>query len=81
MAKENHKIILVVTDGEPDSITSATQALDHGRRAGFEIYGLGIVSQSVGDLMPGKSKVVGTMSELPEAMYSLLESAVLQDKA
>ncbi|MCB5271877.1 MAG: VWA domain-containing protein [Candidatus Cloacimonetes bacterium] len=79
--KENRKIILVVTDGEPDSITSATQALDQGRRAGFEIYGLGIVSQSVGDLMPSKSKVVGSMTELPGAMFSLLESAVLQDKA
>jgi cobalamin biosynthesis protein CobT len=81
MVKENRKIILVVTDGEPDSITSATQALDQGRRAGFEIYGLGVVSQSVGDLMPSKSKVVGSMSEVPGAMFSLLESAVLQDKA
>ena len=81
MVKENRKIILVVTDGEPDSITSATQALDQGRRAGFEIYGLGIVSQSVGDLMPSKSKVVASMTELPGAMFSLLESAVLQDKA
>jgi Mg-chelatase subunit ChlD len=81
MVKENRKIILVVTDGEPDSITSATQALDQGRRAGFEIYGLGIVSQSVSDLMPSKSKVVGSMSEVPGAMFSLLESAVLKDKA
>ena len=81
MVKENRKIILVVTDGEPDSMMSATQALDQGRRAGFEIYGLGIVSQSVSELMPSKSKVVSSMSELPGAMFSLLESAVLQDKA
>ncbi len=80
MVKENRKIILVVTDGEPDSMMSATQALDQGRRAGFEIYGLGIVSQSVSDLMPSKSKVVSSMSELPGAMFSLLEAAVLQSK-
>lgn len=80
MVKENRKIILVVTDGEPDSMMSATQALDQGRRAGFEIYGLGIVSQSVSELMPSKSKVVSSMSELPGAMFSLLEAAVLHDK-
>jgi len=80
MIKENRKIILVVTDGEPDSITSATQALDQGRRAGFEIYGLGIVSQSVSELMPSKSKVVSSISELPGAMFSLLEAAVLHSK-
>jgi uncharacterized protein YegL len=80
MVKENRKIILVVTDGEPDSMMSATQALDQGRRAGFEIYGLGIVSQSVSELMPSKSKVVSSMSELPGAMFSLLEAAVLHVK-
>jgi nitric oxide reductase activation protein len=41
---ERRKLILVVTDGEPDSLECATQAIEQGEKAGFEIYGIGITS-------------------------------------
>lgn len=78
--RERRKIILIVTDGMPDSFECARHAMAQGRRAGFEIYGLGIACQYVTELMPGKSKVVDSIPELPDAMFSLLEAAVFHGK-
>ena len=65
-----------MTDGEPDSLHSTTVALEHAARTGFEIYGLGIASNAIGEIMPGKSSVVNALAELPDALFSLLETAV-----
>ena len=74
---EKRKLILVVTDGEPDSLDCATQAIEQGGRAGFEIYGIGITSPGINVLLPGRSVVVNSMSELASAMFTLLEGAIL----
>ena len=62
---ERRKLILVVTDGEPDSMDCANQAIEQGGRAGFEIYGIGITSPGINVLLPGRSVVVNSMAELP----------------
>jgi len=74
---EKRKLILVVTDGEPDSLDCAHQAIEQGGRAGFEIYGIGITSPGINVLLPGRSSVVNSMAELAPAMFSLLEGALL----
>jgi cobalamin biosynthesis protein CobT len=74
---ERRKLILVVTDGEPDSMDCANQAIEQGGRAGFEIYGIGITSPGINVLLPGRSAVVNTMAELAPAMFTLLEGAIL----
>jgi hypothetical protein len=74
---ERRKLILVVTDGEPDSLECAHQAIDQGGRAGFEIYGIGITSPGINVLLPGRSAVVNSMAELAPAMFTLLEGAIL----
>lgn len=73
---ERRKLILVVTDGEPDSLACATQAIEHGRRAGFEIFGVGITSPGINALLPGRSVVVNSMAELSQGMFALIESSV-----
>lgn len=70
------KVILVVTDGEPDSLECATQAIEHGRRAGFEIFGIGITSPGINALLPGRSVVVNSMAELSQGMFARIESSV-----
>jgi len=75
--KERRKLILVVTDGEPDSLECATQAIEQGEKAGFEIYGIGITSPGINVLLPGRSTVVNSMAELAPAMFTLLEAAIL----
>jgi nitric oxide reductase activation protein len=74
---ERRKLILVVTDGEPDSLDCARQAIEQGGQAGFEIYGIGIISPGINVLLPGRSAVVNSMAELAPAMFALLEGAIL----
>jgi cobalamin biosynthesis protein CobT len=74
---EKRKLVLIVTDGDPDSVDCTTQAIEQGRRAGFEIYGIGITSQAIMGLLPGRSVVVNAMPELAPAMFTLLENAIL----
>jgi Mg-chelatase subunit ChlD len=74
---EKRKLVLIVTDGDPDSMDCATQAIEQGMRAGFEIYGIGITSQAIMGLLPGRSVVVNAMPELAPAMFTLLENAIL----
>jgi cobalamin biosynthesis protein CobT len=74
---EKRKLILVVTDGEPDSLDCAHQAIEQGGRAGFEIYGIGITSPGINVLLPRCSAVVNSMGELAPAMFALLEDAIL----
>ncbi|GAB6110471.1 cobaltochelatase CobT-related protein [Desulfomicrobium salsuginis] len=74
---ERRKLILVVTDGEPDSLECATQAIEQGEKAGFEIYGIGITSSGINVLLPGRSAVVNSVAELAHAMFTLLEGAIL----
>ena len=40
--KENRKIILLLTDGIPDSVPAAQSAIETAEKIGFEVYGLGI---------------------------------------
>ena len=74
---EKRKLILVVTDGEPDSLDCAHQAIAQGERAGFEIYGIGITSPGINVLLPGRNNVVNSMAELAPAMFALLEGVIL----
>lgn len=74
---EKRKLILIVTDGEPDSIECAHQAIEQGGKAGFEIYGIGITSPGINVLLPGRSNVVNSMAELAPAMFALLEGVIL----
>ena len=75
---ERRKLILVVTDGEPDSMDCAVQAIEQASRAGFEIYGIGITSPGINMLLPGSSVVVNSMADLASAMFTLLEDAILK---
>ena len=74
---EKRKLVLIVTDGDPDSVDCATQAIEQGLKAGFEIYGIGITSQAIMALLPRRSVVVNAMPELAPAMFTLLENAIL----
>ncbi|WP_419781220.1 cobaltochelatase CobT-related protein [Maridesulfovibrio sp.] len=73
---ENRKIILCITDGVPDNPANAQQAIKDGSAYGFEIYGLGIKSEAVFNLFPGKSSVITEISDLAPAMFDLLQESL-----
>jgi hypothetical protein len=74
--RRSRKIVFVVTDGEPDSVEDAQAALKAARNLGMEVYGLGLGSQSVLKLMPGRSVVLANLMDLPRELFGLLGRAM-----
>ena len=74
--RENRKIILIITDGEPDSIPAAQEAFKQAQKKGFECYGLGIMCSSIATLLPHTSRVIETLPQLAPALFKLLEGAL-----
>ena len=81
LLKEDRKLVVIVTDGEPDSFGAARKVLRTAEMVGFEIYGIGIQSESVRRLLPRSSVNVKSLSELPEALFSVLHQALVQRPA
>ena len=75
--KENRKIILIITDGKPDSVENTEKAIEHGKRLGFEFYGIGINNSNILSLLPGFSKVITKLEELSPTMFGLLQNAMV----
>ena len=74
--REKRKIILILTDGEPDSRPNALAAIKEAGRQGFEVYGLGLKNESIRSLLPGRSLVIKQLADLPTAMFGLLGTAI-----
>ena len=75
--KENRKIILIITDGKPDSVENTEKAIEHGKRLGFEFYGIGINNSNIMGILPGTSKFITKLEELAPIMFKLLQDAIL----
>ena len=73
---ESRKIILIITDGEPDSIPTAQEAFKQAQKKGFECCGLGIMCPSISTLLPHTSRVIETLPQLAPALFELLEGAL-----
>ena len=76
LLRENRKIILIITDGEPDSIPTAQEAFKQAQNKGFECYGLGIMCSNIATLLPHTSRVIETLPQLAPALFKLLEGAL-----
>ena len=76
--KEQRKMILVITDGMPDTPLAANNAIGVAQKTGFEVYGLGIRDEHITRLLPHTSKVVNDLSELVPAMFTMLQAALLK---
>ncbi|WP_291327123.1 hypothetical protein [Desulfovibrio sp. UCD-KL4C] len=74
---ESRKIIICITDGVPDNLLNTQKAIKDGSLNGFEIYGLGINSEAVFRLFPGKSRVITELTDLAPAMFDLLQESLL----
>jgi hypothetical protein len=74
---QERKIILILTDGDPDHVPITLEAIESGQRLGFEIYGLGINAEAIIKLLPHHSRVVRELPELAPAMFGLLQGALL----
>lgn len=75
--REARKIILILTDGDPDSHESAVLAIRTAQRVGFEVRGIGINSNGMKFLLPESSQTIQCLSELSEAMFNVLQHSLL----
>lgn len=69
--KEKRKIILVITDGEPDNWSGCHAAIQGIERSGYEVLGLGIQTDSVEELF-GESCSINTLNQLPNALFGMI---------
>jgi nitric oxide reductase activation protein len=77
MRKEPRRLLVVLTDGEPNDIGATQEIIDKCRSVGMEVYGVGIMDDRVIPVY-GKqfSTVVNTIGELPERMFRLLANCL-----
>lgn len=71
--RQSRKILLVVTDGEPDNSVDAAAAISAAERHGIEIAGLGIELEAVRDLF-ATAGVITQIDQLPTEMFRMLGS-------
>ena len=76
--KETRKIIMIMTDGEPDFVDNTKAAISEAQRLGYELYGLGIGCTSIKSLLPGNSTEITHLSELPLKLFELLGQAMIR---
>lgn len=75
--EEARKLILVITDGEPDTRPPVLKAIRQAGSIGMEVYGVGIDAPNVGTLFPRWLNVTN-MEELAPALFHTLQKALLR---
>ena len=72
---EARKLLIVLTDGQPDCLETAKQAVETAGRVGIEVLGIGILAGSSGwnrELFT-RSRAIETLEELPDVLFGLLQ--------
>ena len=71
------RILLIFTDGRPDSVETAKAALHDAAALGIECYGVSFKSDAIIDLLGAdRSVVIQQIDELPHALANMLLSAL-----
>ena len=78
--REERKIILVLSDGAPDSIPATHHAFNRGEAMGFEMMGLGIQDNHMSRLLPKTSRTIDDLQGLAPAMFDMLQKALLHQE-
>lgn len=76
--RETRKIILILSDGAPDSVPAARHAVQQAAALGFEVMGLGIQDDSMATLLPTASRTIMHLSDLAPALFGMLQQTLLR---
>lgn len=79
-ANELRKILVVLTDGQPEKMASAIEVFERMRVSGIETLGIGIGLDISPALMP-ESRKIDDISELSGALFDLLERKLVTQVA
>lgn len=77
-SQEARKIVLILSDGVPDSPEETQRALEAHRASGHEVCGIGIATQAMSNLLGARSRAVYDLEELPLAMFEMLQGTLLK---
>ena len=78
---EPRKIVVLISDGEPDDLKLTQTAIRAIKDLGMEIYGIGIHTISMQTLLPGKgSRVINDIAELAPSMFAILHDALIHNQ-
>jgi hypothetical protein len=77
---EARKIVLIVTDGCPDNVTTTSEAIRAAEAIGIEVYGLGIDAPQIAQILPSSSKNIYSLQQLPSALFAMLQHALLHGR-
>jgi Mg-chelatase subunit ChlD len=75
MQKEERKVLLVVTDGEPNDRLTAKESAEFASRVGIEPIGVGIGTHSVNGLFDHYC-VINDASELAQALFGVMQQTL-----
>lgn len=74
---EPRKMILIITDGQPDNSQLAKTAINEAGKLGVEVYGIGIANASILSLLPDTSSVINGIQELAPSMFGVMQRALI----
>lgn len=75
--KQKRKLIIVLTDGDPDDWAATHDIVDRCRRSGFELLGIGIQTRSVEKFFP-KSIVINDVKDLKRELFEVTQQLLIQ---
>lgn len=75
--KQKRKLMIVLTDGDPDDWTATHDIVDRCRRSGFELLGIGIQTRSVEKFFP-QSIVINDVKDLKRELFEVTQQLLIQ---
>lgn len=75
--REQRKILFILTDGQPNDMTATRKALTVAHKIGLEVYGLGILDDSIRKLLPVFSRSISDLMELPVVFFDMLGKSII----
>ena len=75
--KQKRKLMIVLTDGDPDEWAATHDIVDRCRRSGFELLGIGIQTRSVEKFFP-QSIVINDVKDLKRELFEVTQQLLIQ---
>ena len=75
--KQKRKLMIVLTDGDPDDWAATHDIVDRCRRSGFELLGIGIQTRSVEKFFP-QSIMINDVKDLKRELFEVTQQLLIQ---
>lgn len=81
--REDRKILIVVTDGDPDDVGAAVDIIERCRNSGIEVLGIamGTPSSELKALFKANYRYVSGVGELRQALFELVQTVLTSNVA